>query len=311
MKSIQTLGKQRRCELFEFTGLLEDFLEFSRHHIDSGDIDPLYPVLRHLEVNEQFIHQYVAFYNLPSAYTAWGCSLQSHTAEYTPEHLRLAKAPTGVERRGLRGGHNLIKHLVLLNASVGEDADWEKWSRQAMVECPFNSWKNLEALFQTVWGNGRWAAYKLCDLYRNVLGYKIEAPDCGHEFSTSPRKGCNLLFVDTPPHKDQSKTALKTLNEMSDQMLIEMRKTMNLTMSEVETCFCDFHTMWKGRYYVGHDIDALQGDIMTIPKKLQAPLWDARKATLLPRYLGELNDWCGVQDYRMAAYRDNAEIWVR
>lgn len=287
------------------TTLLEDFTLFGKAHIESRDVDPLYPVIAHLidgwELAEQieFIHHYCAWYDIVSSLTAWEAGLRAGTADLNnPEHMRLAKMKTGVERRGLRGGSNLLKHLAFQDATV----EWEA------MEC--ETWEDTEAKIRTIHGNGRWAAYKLSELMQKAVGLPIIPTTMGHGFSSGPRKGLALLFDDAPRYKDQSRWAIRKLDKLSDELLEACPWASD--MAVLETVCCDFHSLWKGRYYVGHDIDAMLGSINDqASDPIRNTLMKARIGTLPTDYLGELCGWGGVQKDRLNAYSDKGEVWVR
>ena len=69
-----------------------------------------------------------------------------------------------------------------------------------------------------------------------------------------------------------------------------------LSWERLETVLCDFHSMVKGRYYVGHDIDQMLEQAEKAPPAIRDLILAARAATLPERYLGEVQGWSGVSD---------------
>jgi hypothetical protein len=286
-----------------YTALIDDFMEFAGHQLYSKDNDPVYEVLRELDLGAEFIHFYVAFYDLPSALQAWRAGMRAHNADEFPD---LARLRTGVERRGLRGGTNLINHLLQLNAKVQAEAkgDWDRFCRMG------KDWEGTNEYFRTIHGNGRWAAYKLSELCQKVLGYPLLPTDMGHKFSSSPRKGLALLFRDTPAHSDQSDAAIRKLDWLGEWLMGTLVDACHqVDIAQVETLCCDFHGLWKGGYYVGHDIDSMLESALGTP--VEAEILEARSKCFPHEYLGELNGWTGVVKHAKRAYKDKDEIWVR
>ena len=291
--------------------LFDDFCAFGQAHLECQDVDPAYPVLRHLLRNEglagriESCHHYVAWYNIASSLEAWSGGLRAHSVDPALiHHWKLALLPTGVERRGLRGGANLMDHLANQNV-VLNGMPWDKWTAQAAT------WDQMGQLIQTIKGNGRWAAYKLCELMQKVAGLDITPTDMGHEFSSGPRKGLALLYDDCPEHKDQRKTSIARLNELSDD-LMNRCVLWCPDIALLETLLCDFHSLWKGHFYVGHDTDEMLAGINKLTDgPVKNRLLEARAAPLPSDYLGEHSGWTGVCKDRIRAYIDQGEIWVR
>lgn len=295
--------------------LLRDFFTFSRLHVESGDVDPLYPVLRHLIKDEEPEAQvwrtlvYVAFYNLPSALLWQERIGDTHFAGQW--NATDAYLPTGVERRSLRGGVNMLRHLQDLARLARLHGGFRNWLTWNFTGDSGADWAQLQRNVAEAWGNGRWAAYKTAEVCQKVLGFPVEPADMGNAGSTGPRKGLELLFGPS-----QSVGELDAWGGWLHSQLAG-NEGVNLDLAEVETCLCDFHSMWHGHYYVGHDIDQLQADTIKAfgngmkDVELEVAIWEARAATLRPEYLGELNGWAGVDKERGAAYRDSGRILAR
>ena len=297
--------------------LLHDIVLFSAAHLDSGDIDPVYPVLRSIIQGRGLSEEealwtvlcYVAFYNLPSALIC----LEAYP-DGPPSGMddMIAGLPCGVERRGFRGGTNLKVHMEALAATRARAGSLSDWMAPAVSGNPGDNWTLVNTLVGTVWGNGRWAAYKTAELVEKVLGYPLAPTDCGHQFSSGPRKGIELLYG---PVEGNGADAIAVLDARSlDLYELVAGSGLELDLAQLETILCDFHTMWDGRYYVGHDIDQMQEQLHTldyIPESVEVEIWQAREAGLSLAYLGERNGWRGVDKARKAEYKRTGQILVR
>jgi len=293
----------------ERTMLQQDFVRFSALHVASGDVDPLYGVLKHLiqdrdpEGQTEDALTYVAFYSLPSA-MRWRARVSGQSPEQWAEPD--AYLPTGIERRSLRGGKNMLRHLRDVERLREEHGGLRRWLMRDFQGDPKRDWITLQETTREAWGNGRWAAYKTAEICQKVLGYPVEPSDMGNAGSTGPRRGLELLFGPS--------TSVMQLDLWGSQLHRRLRGFgVHLDLAEVETCLCDFHSMYQGHYYVGHDIDQMQEQIVAakLPPEDEVMLWEARAAVLRPEYLGELNGWTGVDKERARQYRDSGEIVSR
>lgn len=311
---------------------LRDFAKFGRHLMESEDIDPLYPVLRHLQQDmdeEQALWHsflYVAWYNLPSATAAFA---RYPTPRAGVVDLANEGWPTGVERRNHRGvSFALARHLQsYLAATKRGQARWYRegvgthqvTDTQALLaglpKDRFSNqwnWHIVNERLQMLYGNGRWAAYKHCEVLRRVNGMPLEAPDMGHQFSSGPRQGLATLYGDL---EGQTSAVIAELDRRGlDLQKRLVRRGLVVDIEELETILCNWKSLLKGKYYVGHDIDELQEQIMVANQRgllsdfYTALLFEARAESLPAEYLGEMNGWVGVQKERMVAYRDHGRI---
>jgi hypothetical protein len=182
---------------------LKDFVRFGKHLKSSSDIDPLYPILRsiivqHKMTEEQaywFTFLYVAWYNVAVGYRAW-----LECPEPDPDILTLLDPtwPTGVERRASRGGR-VREHIdSFLTAADGYRI--QTWFNRGLnadafeLEDQHANWRILNERLQTLRMNGRWAAYKHCEVLRRVHYVMVQAPDMGNQFSSGPREGLAFLY---------------------------------------------------------------------------------------------------------------------
>lgn len=302
---------------------LPDFVKFAKHLIASEDIDPLYPVLKELQkdmpLKQQLWHSflYVAWYNLPSATVAF-----NHCPEPSKRLLKVLnpKWPTGIERRNNRGG-KVAQHIASYLETVRPFKAQYNWYTMGLkvapdsVETREENWRVLNDRLQTLHGNGRWAAYKHCEVLRKVNGLPVQAPDMGQQNSSGPREGLAMLFGEIP---GQTKEVIDELNAQGDLLVRMLQKRgLEVGQEEVETVLCNWKSLMKGKYYVGHDIDELQEQIVNahlngyLTNKEVGDLFAARATALPSHYLGEVSGWQHVDKSRMIAYKEDRKIVVR
>lgn len=294
---------------------LAAFAAFARHMVDSWDIDPVYPVLRQL-IDDEALEPpqaewltvlYLASYNLASAATAFFRYPDPRACRILND-LRTLKLPTGIERRGLRQPELMRLHL----------ADWLGRfdgrtffgaAREALTDDVLFNNDVLSAYFMGVCYNGRWAAYKGTEVLHKVLDWPNAARDAGHENSTGPREGLTLFF---PRVVGQRPVDIALLDRQTDVLLqATAAHGVGLDVEEVETLLCDFKSLSRGRYYVGHDTDLMLEGILTLPhSEVRRALLFARRA-LPEHYRGEQHGWRERDRDAQAAYVERGAVLYR
>jgi hypothetical protein len=287
----------------ELTALAPDYARFHGLALASRDVDPVYPVLRALadalaltpEDTTRLVMHHVAFYHLGSA-----------LAYYAGER---GKLPTGVERRGHRDPKQLMRHLAALRAVEREPGGYMGYLAAGLPADPWAAWRALVGRLLAVHGNGRWAAYKSAEMLWKVCGYPVAAPDMGHAYSSGPRKGLALL---TAVPEGNGAAAVAELDRVSGELCGWLVGQGYLApVEEVETTLCDFHSLCKGNYYVGHDIDQMLRQLLDVQSPLTKQALAARGAALPWWYLGEVRGWSGVDRDRRRWYQRTGEIVIR
>ena len=199
----------------------QDLVAFTREMLASKDIDPLYDMLRglyeRLQLNSEerlwFTTLYVAFYNLPSALSAWRLlgDYVGVTHERLDQHKPVLRTlPTGIERRGLRGGavvpylhHFLGETQSNYERRYGVDptplSAWytKGWQRGVALQASRTFEDNYECFWKqwdTIKGNGRWSAFKMAEILRRVHDLPLRAPDMRMEFCSGPKEGLVWLY---------------------------------------------------------------------------------------------------------------------
>ena len=289
-----------------------DLAEFARWHVASGDIDPAYPVLAALidrwgldpEEAIRFVLLYVAFYDLGSAVSAWDAGA------WTPgrglDH-RFALLPTGTERRGLRGGINLLTHIDSLDGRAA-GGSLLSWLTSRFTGDPRTDWKVAEVTIRSVEHNGRWAAYKTGEILATVCKLPIEPTDAGHDFSSGPRAGLALVYPKVTKFKGARPGTVAALDDFTEELRVDLAgRGVPLPVEQLETVLCDWHAVVEGRYYVGHDWDMMMEQVNRphVTPEALADIMAARAVSTEARWLGEFNDWSGVRKPLKRLYKDH------
>lgn len=290
----------------------EDYARFHELALTSQDVDPVYPVLSHIgsalnldrDARLWLTLLHVAYYHLGSA-------LEVFAARPTPglPPVALLKAPTGTERRAHRTPAKLAAHLAALADAAESAGSLGLWldgglagetSRRAR-------WNIITGRVMRIYGNGRWAAFKSAEMLWKVNGLDLAAPDMGHAHSTGPRHGLGLLFDGLPTGSGAADVA--RLDQVSDDLCGWLaERGLHAPVEEVETTLCDFHSLARGNYYVGHDIDQMQAQLRRRPSELTTTAMQARSAVFAARYLGEVNGWAGVRKPLRRAYMTGKQL---
>lgn len=280
---------------------MTDLATFAAPHLDSGDIDPAYPVLAAIADDRGYswaekadlIFLYVAYYNIASA-------LVIAEEGPWPPFAFLAdylKQPTGTERRAHRSPRRLYAHLVALDQQREAYGDLACWiAARCAADSYEDNWRNLQAALRSIDGNGRWAAYKTGELLA-YFGWPVRPTDAGHDFSTGPRQGLALVRPEALGLEGHSPGVVAALDEMTEEVRVDLsdRLERDVPVEQLETILCDWHSTVAGRYYVGHDIDQQLEQVAGAPDSVRSCVLAARERAFAPRWLGEVNGWSGVR----------------
>lgn len=269
--------------------LFKDFVEFSAQQIVTGDIDPAYPVIKNYlkfinsgyTSSVDFLLVYVAFYNLKTADEFFNGQIKD-----------VSKVKTGIERRGFRGNKLVLEHL-------------ESFDRTNIFRVVKDgTWSEIQEEYEKGFYTGSWSSYKFADLCKNVLERDIDAPDLGlggkGKFA-GPIPGLSLL---TGKHWNQCATDMVLQKRFYNKCLLSTPGVKFRGLEELETCLCDFNSMYKGHYYSGNDIDKQMEDL----EGASDALWEARRRSFKIHLLGEVKGWKGVRKELKSRYRDEGVL---
>lgn len=284
--------------------------DYARWHwlqIATGDIDPAYPVLKQIggavgaEQTAWLILHHTSYYHLGSGLASF--CIAGPGQPLSEDLLRL---PTGTERRGNRSIPNFAKHWQSVRETINRDAGGSALAWLTPSASGTAGWDELRTRIEGVHGNGRWASYKIAELSQKVLDTPIRAPDAGHADSTGPRKGLGLLLEIPSGNSDSVIQFLDGATESLRQTLGEP------DVAQVETSLCDFHSLTKGRYYLGKDIDEQLHHLTQVPSALTSLALAARRVSFPHAYLPELTGRpAGVDKDRQRHYAQTGEILER
>lgn len=294
--------------------MTDRFGDYARWHwaqVASGDLDPAYGVLRHIADARRLDAEgrawlavcHVTQYHLASTLTMFDRYPSPAALPSTASAaVGLLDLPSTTERRAHRDPRKLIHHALSLREALvpAGVVGFLAHAPEGVV-----SWETVTDRIVHVWGNGRWAAYKLAELLQKVAGWPISAPDAGHRYSSGPRKGLNDLYGGLPEGQDDRSVAI--LDALTQSLADRLGEP---DLAQVETSLCDFHSLVQGHYYLGHDIDGMLGQIAhpVLSEAHRREVIDARSAVFAREYLGERQGWAGIRADLKHRYRDTGRL---
>ena len=289
---------------------LSAFCRFARAHVESGDIDPSYPLLKRVYAQLGLSREsalwhtllYVTYYHLGSANLAFQSKPEPPFTRLLPDEI----FPTGTERRSFRGRAGAEKaraHLrAVLDHAFTNGGSLEKWVEFVIHPGDKGGWAAVRESFQQFPHGGNWSSYKWADLLKHVHGYPITADDIGVGGGSETAGPVPGMVRVTGEDWKRCATDVALQQELHDECVL--RGVPFNGLDQLETALCDFNSLCKGHYYVGHDID----DGMEKLKDPPAIWWETRALCFKPQYLGEVGGWFGVRKELRTAYRDRGEI---
>jgi amino acid-DNA transferase-like protein len=289
------------------------FHAFHEMQLNSWDVDPVYPVLKHILAGASPAQRiwagllHVAYYDLGSALAVYAAC---PTPQVPP--AAMLKYPCGTERRAHRDPRVLARHLAALTDLHRLHGGLYNWLAEAV---PYG-YQGAAQTLTSVWGNGRWATYKACELLAHLMtpvkpAWRAFLPtDMGHANSSGPRHGLELLLPGQPT--GNTAAAIDHLDAVSLDLCADLADHGTpAPPPTVETSLCDYHALTTGRYYPGHDIDQMQTQLDRTPSALTAAAYTARAATIPKTYLGEVNGWHGTDPLLRREYARTGILTTR
>ncbi len=276
---IESSSVSRKGSKMKKRDLYEEFDRFSRALICSNDVDPTYPVVRDI-VNMYkfdplwFAFVYVSFYNLSSAIKF--CSRIPHPdfwnknakSEFKVWRTNGTLKDFGHERRGTN--RNLLNQIKIYDAVKDLSEKLEKADNEghgnAMRNKVFGDNPTFRSYIQkTIPFHGGWASFKLAEIFEKSYCYKdLAIPDIGLKdrdpnSNDGPVGGLRWLYG-----RDHAfdKSIFPVWDRFAEN-LVEAYRAVNdedvvsapaIDIGVIETCFCKYHKIRSGNYYIGHDI---------------------------------------------------------
>ena len=289
---------------------LADFARFGRAMILSGDIDPQFPILKHLyhELNLDrntalwWTCVYLLYYHLGSAVQAWGQYPKPNVIRKKEWNYDL---PYFKQRRCFRGNEYARDQI---NTLVKEsDGDLARWIDNLVGDGGEDGWSRVREAVSEIPYHGPWSSYKFCDMLKFVHSYPITAPDIGTKpgATAGPIAGLNTLTgLGWDRCADDSQLHRDLL-----QMVIDLGTPVN-GLDQLESTLCDWQSLNNGRYYLGHDIDRDQAQLELERKRnpVLDILWEARLQIFDKRLLGEIGGWSEVRKHLNGVYKNRRRI---
>lgn len=295
------------------TGNTAVLAQFTINQVESGDIDPVYPVLKSIvdatgsdreEALWLAIH-YLTFYNLSSGVETWLAAGRG-PADAPPRPL-----PCATERRGNRVPANLDANMRSWTRAARKSGGLDAYLFGGLPADPGAAWVAFRRRVEAIDGNGRWASYKLAEIMTTVFDANLRILDMGHAQSTGPRKGLRHVWPNAPD--GNSAETVAALDDYSARLTRRIAKAtgLELGVEHVETMLCDFHALLHGDYYTGRDIDVMLEATAQAPPAVREMVLAARSSGLPHAYLGELHGWAGVDRARKRAYKMTGQLVTR
>jgi hypothetical protein len=300
---------------------LTDLATFGQLLTATQDHDPIYPLMRQVIADQGLdaeqaawlVYVYLTFYNTSSAWLAftrfpdyWALNERRAGAElrqWEATHRRALHI--NIERRGLRGGQWVPvwrETIPIVGPSL-----WA-WLSMSFDGTPTENYETLWVRMQTLSHVGRWAAFKWLDLLQHVLGAPVEAPDMRMAYCSGPRHALEELFGLDAHANRQDPPYIAYLDQLGAQVRDFLAaRQLPLSWDLLETVLCNYHSLTRGRYYVGHDIDEHLENTQHGAGE-RGPWLTARQTVLDHRLLGEKHGWTGVRKPLKRVYRDQRHI---
>jgi hypothetical protein len=241
--------------------LYKDFDIFSRALIATNDVDPTYPFIKdyiqvtktreYIEIDPVwFTFVYVAFYNLESAFKVCEIIPDKFTwdngGRATFIKLREGGVITkfGHERRGT--GRRLQTQLDIL-----DDLSLSMEEAKVMFKMPREILK--QQIKDNIRWHGEWSLFKILEILEKSFDFhNCAVPDLGLEgrdlnSSDGPSGGLRWLYGRDNVY---DKSFINIWNDFG----YRLAEHYNVDIGVIETCFCKFHKLKTGKYFISHDI---------------------------------------------------------
>lgn len=229
--------------------LFVDFDLFCRALVATKDVDPTYMIIPKITQHYGFepvwfCFVYVSFYSLESAIKI--CEEMPSSAFWNAnkfKEMRNDVKKFGIERRGSqRNVDNQILHLRKVVEYMNDELF--VWDSNQKFRADIQ--KNIPLV-------GGWASFKIAEVLEKSFSFdSIGVPDLGLDgrdpnSNDGPVGGFRWLYG---RDNEYDKSIFNTWENLG----IKLSKSWGMNIGEVETCFCKFHKLASGKYFVGHDI---------------------------------------------------------
>jgi len=271
-------------------------VKFAYPFIATKDVAPDQPIFRYIFKKKRLTEEqklwmsflYMVYSSIPSTLAAF--RIHPTPAYPNPEVSRLFCA---VERRGFRNPTALLRHWSDAIDRFSEEGSLVAWITKDWTDDPEANYELFWKQSQTIWGNGRWAAFSWAELLKKTNDLNISAPDMRLEFCSGPKAGlCAICEVpETTPVPILNEHAINLRLSLYDHGFSNGLDEYTLDWETMETLLCDYNKFTKGTYAIGDHIREVWKDVVRAGDSLWAAdaamLWEARAETLPHGYLQE------------------------
>lgn len=267
------------------------FPDFCRQMIETKDVDPSYYTIKGVIEERKYSEADAFRYFVTYAGFYW---FKSADDFFKDPKLDCTKLTYGTARRGFRGSDKVrtfigacvaLRPFILSERHKGE-----------------MGWKSIYKSLLSVPGCGPWGAFNITDMTKVILGRDITSPDFGQLSSgntTGPIAGLSLITgIDVSKIFNNDRLQRQIYEEASTRVKFS-------GMEEMESCLCNYMSLFKEKYYVGRDIDRQIPALAGVPEEF----FTARKRYFPKALLGEEKGWYGVRKELLGTH-EFGKVWT-
>lgn len=246
-----------------------DIVEFGKHLLDSGDLDPVYIMLAKAEMPQDQLKRWLVAY-----WCFYHCGVASFMSDYSGndfwKYMNIAaenveatpiggRWPRGHERRHFRGD----------NARKGLESLCEKYVQpEEFVDYIVNSAETgeIELVSKAVrehYAFGPWMAFKVADMVDRVLGVPVDFTQASVFMFDDPVEAAIMLWRQHNKFDEKAKPKDKraVIDGVVSHLVYAFKdysapplhdRTVNL--QEIETILCKWKSHMNGHYPLNNDI---------------------------------------------------------
>lgn len=242
---------------------MQHVVDFGRQLVLTGDLDPVYVVLKHADMPPAKLHEwllaYWCFYHVGTA-----CRITDSKSYWgvMREAAANKKYPRSSERRHFRGAFAVraVDYLSKVHvedrfaALIDNSVDHRPLTLSVVM-------KRVKAWY----GFGDWIAFKVADMLERLGIQQVQFDNADTFLFDSPKQGAQLVFEH---YGGQSKTdnvpewALEYLHAHLGHMQAPPGKERTLNGQEYETILCKWKSHLSGHYKVGKDVHEVRHGLL-------------------------------------------------
>lgn len=246
------------------TGVTLTPVQFGRALVESGDLDPVYLMLRSAELplalRQRWSLAYWLFYHAGVATRVAEAGAGAFW-DVVQEGLD-RKWPRGTERRHFRGvqAQKTVDKLQERYASAEQAVTYISGRPGSLHE-----FVDVKARALTWWGFGEWISFKMADMSDAVLDVRVNFVGTEAHFFDAPRKGARLVLDFARESHETLGDEIAVVRAISAHLMPELQSLRAphapervLREQEYETILCKYKSHLNGHYPVGYDTKHLR-----------------------------------------------------